>query len=162
MRAQPATNKPVEPAEQILQLVQQLLQQSERSIKGTFPLQAMLAQEKKVQHVKAFGDEPCSYQEAINFSKQDLWEEAMRNEMLLLKANNTWSLKKLSHDWKALLSKWVFKKKIKIDKKVAQYKARWVVRGLEQHYRLDYNQTFASMVKPMSYKIIFSLAAICD
>ena len=35
-----------------------------------------------------------------------------------------------------------------------------MVRGFEQHYQLDYDQTFASVVKPMSYKIIFSLAAI--
>ena len=58
----------------------------------------MLAQEKEVRHVKASGDEPCSYQEAINSSKQDLWEEAMRDEMLSLKANNTWFLKELPHD----------------------------------------------------------------
>ena len=54
----------------------------------------------------------------------------------------------------------MFKKKIKIDGKVAQYKARWVVRGFKQRYKLDYDQTFASMVKLISYKTIFSLAAI--
>ena len=48
----------------------------------------------------------------------------MRGEILSPKANNTLSLKKLSHDWKALSGKWVFKKKIGIDGKVAQYKAR--------------------------------------
>ena len=35
-----------------------------------------------------------------------------------------------------------------------------MVRGFKQHYGLDYNQTFAFVVKPMSYKTIFSLAAI--
>ena len=97
--AQPATDKPIEPAEQTSQPVrqllqtsqpvQQLLQQSEQSTKGTFSLGAMLAQEVEVQHVKAFGDEPCSYQEEINSLEQDLWEEAMRDELLSLKANNT-------------------------------------------------------------------------
>ena len=120
----------------------------------------MLVQEEKVQHVEASGDEPCSYLKAINSSERDLWEEAMRDEILSLKANNTWSLKELPHDRKALSGKWVFKKKIGIDGKVAQYKARWVVKGFEQRYKLDYDQTFASVVKPMSYKIIFSLAAI--
>ena len=84
----------------------------------------------------------------------------MRDEMLSLKANNTWSLKALPQDWKALSGKRIFKKKIGIDGKVARYKARWVVRGFEQHYRLDHDQTFASMVKPMPYKTIFLLAAI--
>ena len=122
----------------------------------------MLAQKEEVQHVEAFGDEPCSYQEAINSSKQDLWKEAIKDKILSLKANNTWSLKELSHDWKALSSKWVFKKKIKIDGKVAQYKAWWVVKEFEQRYGLDYDQTFASVIKPMSYKTIFLLAAIHD
>ena len=84
----------------------------------------------------------------------------MRDKMLSLKVNNTWSLKELPHDWKALSGKWVFKKKIGIDGKVVQYKARWVIRGFEQCYRLNYNQTFAFVVKPMSYKTIFLLAAI--
>ena len=97
--AQPATNKLIKLAEQISQPLQQLLQtsqpiqkllqQSEQSTKGTFPLRAMLAQEKEIQHVEASGDEPCSYQEAINSLQRDLWEKAIRNEMLSLKANNT-------------------------------------------------------------------------
>ena len=94
----------------------------------------MLAQKKEVSHVKASDDEPCSYQEAINSSERDLWEEAMRDKMLSLKANNTWFLKELSHDWKVLSGKLVFKNKVEIDKKVAQYKARWVDKGFEQHY----------------------------
>ena len=84
----------------------------------------------------------------------------MRDEMSSLKANNTWSLKELPHDWKTLSSKWVFKKQIGIDGKVAQYKAKRVARGFEQRYELDYDQTFAFVVEPMSYKTIFSLAAI--
>ena len=34
------------------------------------------------------------------------------------------------------------------------------MRHFEQCYGLDYNETFASVVKPMSYKAIISLAAI--
>ena len=63
--------------------------------------------------------------------------------MSSLLANNIWFLKELLHDWKALSSKWVFKKKIGIDSKVVQHKAHWVVRGFEQHYQLDYDKTFA-------------------
>ena len=61
----------------------------------------------------------------------------MRDEMSSLKANNTRSLKKLPYDQKALSGKLIFKKKIGIDGKIAQYKAKWVVRGFEQHYKLD-------------------------
>ena len=97
--AQPATDKPIELAEQTSQPlrqllktsqpVQQLLQQSKQSTKNTFFSRAMLAQEEEIRPVKASDDEPRSYQEAINSSEQDLWEEAMRDKMLSLKANNT-------------------------------------------------------------------------
>ena len=69
--AQPATNEPIEMAEQTSQPVRQLLQtsqpvqqllwQSEQLTKSTFPSRAMLAQEEEVQHVEASGDEPHSY-----------------------------------------------------------------------------------------------------
>jgi hypothetical protein len=36
------------------------------------------------------------------------------------------------------------------------------VRGFEQQYGLDFYKTFASVVKPMSYKAIFAIAAAYD
>ena len=120
----------------------------------------MLIQEKEVQHAGASGDEPRSYQEAMNSSEQSLWEEAIKEKMSLFVANNTWPLKELLHDWKTLSGKWIFKKKISIDGKIVRHKARWVVRGFKQRYGLDYDKTFAFVVKPMSYKDIFSLATI--
>ena len=45
---------------------------------------------------------------------------------------------------------------------MVQHKAQWVVKGFKQCYGLDYDKTFASIVKPMSYKAIFSLAVIHD
>jgi hypothetical protein len=45
---------------------------------------------------------------------------------------------------------------------IARYKARWVVPGFQQREGLDYNETFASVVKPMSYKTMFAIAAAMD
>lgn len=42
------------------------------------------------------------------------------------------------------------------------YKARWVVKGYEQQAGVDFNETFASVVKPMSYKALFATAAARD
>jgi hypothetical protein len=42
------------------------------------------------------------------------------------------------------------------------YKARYVVRGFEQKESIDYAETFASVVKPMSYKALFAIAAALD
>ena len=69
-------------------------------------------------------------------------------------------MKEFPHDQKALSDKWIFKKKIGIDGKIVRHKARWVVRDFEQRYGLNYYETFAFVVKPMSFKAIFLLAAI--
>ena len=37
-----------------------------------------------------------------------------------------------------------------------------VVRDFEKQYGIDYNETFASVVKPMSYKASFAIAAALD
>lgn len=42
---------------------------------------------------------------------------------------------------------------------IARYKARWVIRGFEQQEGRDYHDTFASVIKPINYKAIFTLAA---
>ena len=34
-----------------------------------------------------------------------------------------------------------------------------MIRGFEQREGIDFNETFASVVKPMSYKAIFAMAA---
>ena len=106
------TDKPIEPAEQqsssqphLTPSIQQLLRRAEQFTKGTFFSQAMLAQEEKVRDAEAFGDKPRSYQETENSSEKSLLIEAMREEMSSLKANNTWFLKELPHDWKALSGK---------------------------------------------------------
>jgi reverse transcriptase-like protein len=45
---------------------------------------------------------------------------------------------------------------------VVKWKARWVVRGFTQIEGIDYFETFASVVKPMSYKALFAIAAAYD
>jgi hypothetical protein len=58
-----------------------------------------------------------------------------------------------------LFGKWVYKLKLSLDSEVLKYKACWVVQGFEQLAGLDYSETFASIVKLISYKLLFALAA---
>lgn len=107
--------------------------------------------------------EPKTYQEALNdsYHKMD-WELAMKEEYKSLVTNQTWSLTTPPPGRKILRGKWVYKLKRGPTGKVMRYKARWVVRGFEQREGIDYNETFASVVKPMSYKALFALAAALD
>ena len=107
--------------------------------------------------------EPQSYKEAMADEYMRMhWELAMQEEVESLVTNGTWTLVDLPSNAHALGGKWVFKIKRGPQGEVARYKARWVVRGFEQREGIDFNETFASVVKPISYKAIFALAAALD
>jgi hypothetical protein len=76
--------------------------------------------------------------------------------------NGTWVTQDVPSDRESLTGKWVFRIKRGTQGEILRYKARWVVRGFEQQEGLDFHETFASVVKPMSYKAIFALAAAYD
>jgi len=56
----------------------------------------------------------------------------------------------------------VFKVKKGKDGKVLRYKARWVVKGYLQQYGVNYNQTFAAVVKPIAFRALFAIATYHD
>ena len=118
----------------------------------------MLAQSKKPESY-----EPKTYREAINaaYAKME-WELAMGDKYSSLIENGTWKLVDLPPRQKALRLKWVFKLMRGRNREIFRYKARWVVRGFEQRLGLDFNETFASVVKSMSYKALFAIAASLD
>ena len=53
----------------------------------------------------------------------------------------------------------VYKCKRGANKTVVCYKARWVVRGFQQREGIDFYEAFATVVKLMSYKVLFAIAA---
>ncbi|SLM34553.1 gag-pol polyprotein [Lasallia pustulata] len=79
--------------------------------------------------------EPKIYKEAINDTFWPLWEKSMKDKFDSLVANNTWKLVDPPPDRRVLPGKWE---------------------------GLDYNETFATVVKPMSYKTLFAIAAALD
>jgi len=56
----------------------------------------------------------------------------------------------------------VFKIKHGVDGEVERYKAKLVAKGFTQTFGVDYNKTFAPIVKFVSIRCIFALAAIED
>jgi hypothetical protein len=94
--------------------------------------------------------------------EHDDWLKASKDEMESLVQNNTWDLVQPPTGRKVLKGKWVYKYKRGADGRVLHHKARWVVKGYEQLLGINYNDTFASVVKPMSYKALFAIAAALD
>lgn len=106
--------------------------------------------------------EPQSFAEAKRSFFWDKWNNAMSEEIQALQENKTWSVVPATPDMNILRGKWVYKLKRGPDNQIVRYKARWVVRGFEQIPGVDYFETFASVVKPMTYKILFAIAAALD
>ena len=107
------------------------------------------------------GWEPLTYKQAMSgpYSKQ--WKEAMDKQVGSFHQMGTWELVPRPKNEPVLTGRWVFKIKKKLDGSVL-FKARWVVRGFEQVYGVNYDQTYASVVKSMSFKLLFAIMAHFD
>jgi Reverse transcriptase (RNA-dependent DNA polymerase). len=106
--------------------------------------------------------EPRTLKEAQRLPHWEEWRRAMTLEYDSLMTNQTWTLVPRPLHRKSLSGKWVYKLKTGPSGEILKHKARWVVRGFEQQEGIDYTETFASVVKPMSYRALFTIAAALD
>lgn len=93
------------------------------------------------------------------------WARAIEEELDQLEKNNTWELVHKSNvqpGYRPLGGKWVYKIKRDVDGNIARFKARWVVKGYLQQFGVDFNQTFAAVVKPMAFRVLVAIAAFFD
>jgi hypothetical protein len=108
------------------------------------------------------GEEPTTFEEAIRSEEKEEWTKAMENEMNSLEENKTWELVELPKGKKAIGSKWVYKVKVDSSGKIEKYKARLCAKGFSQKEGIDYNDTYAAVLKYKSKRIILMLAASMD
>ncbi|CAM9003946.1 unnamed protein product [Rhodiola kirilowii] len=83
----------------------------------------------------------------------------MEAEIHALQSNNTWQVIPLPPRKNAVSSKWIFCVKRHSDGTIERYKARLVSRGFSQEEELDYNETFAPVVKITTVRTVLALAA---
>ena len=104
------------------------------------------------------------YNEAMANAQHKMnWQLDMDDEMQSHRDNDIWKLVSfVSQNRKVLSDKWVYRAKREINDEVVKYKTRWCVRGFEQRENLDYHETFSVVIKFMSYKVIFAIAAAND
>lgn len=81
----------------------------------------------------------------------------MRDELLALERNNTWSLVSLSPNRKAIGCIWIFNVKENPNGSVHNYKTRLVAKGYHQIAGFDFNETFSPVIKPTTIRIILSI-----
>jgi hypothetical protein len=106
--------------------------------------------------------DPVSVSEALNGPFGELWRRAMVEEYESLVKMGTFRLTELPPNRTPISCKWVLTLKRDQDGKVTRFKARLVARGFSQTAGIDYKETFASVVKFSSIRVIFALAAQYD
>lgn len=82
----------------------------------------------------------------------------MDDEMRSLHENNTWNLTELPPGRRTVKTKWIFKTKRDNNGKIVRHKARLVAKGYTQRQGVDYNETYAPVVRYTSVRFLIALS----
>ncbi|MFS8032553.1 putative RNA-directed DNA polymerase [Helianthus anomalus] len=105
-------------------------------------------------------EDPKTYSEAMASRDVSFWKEAIQDEMDSILQNNTWKLVDLPPGCKPLGSKWIFKRKMKVDGTIDKFKARLVIQGFRQKEGIDFFDTYAPVARISTIRLLLALAAI--
>lgn len=100
-----------------------------------------------------------SIKDALRSDEADVWRKVIKIEYKALIANDTWILLDCPKDQHGLTGKWAFKRKIDINGNIKKYKACWARRGFQQQERIDYFETYTSVIKSVTNKALFAIIA---
>jgi hypothetical protein len=103
---------------------------------------------------------PSNLDQALSGDDKEHWMKSIQDEVDSLVSNGTLEvMKRPHHPVKALPIKYVFKIKTNKEGKVERYKTRFTAMGNLQDQDMDYEETFAPVVRQSSVRILLSLAA---
>jgi hypothetical protein len=86
----------------------------------------------------------------------------MEEDLTALDRNHTWTLTPFPAGRTAVKSRWIYKRKPKVDGSIERYKARLVAKGYYQRLGVVYDQTYSPVVKYDSLQVILAMAAAED
>jgi hypothetical protein len=130
---------------------------------GEWWMNHILPQQDEDHHANvAIMDDPKTLRAAIQSHDASKWEAAMLEEYDSLIANGTWELTTLPKGRSPVGCKWVFRTKKDANGKIVRYKARLVAKGYSQVEGVDFNETFAPVVKFNTIRCILAIGATMD
>ncbi|GJT61122.1 zinc finger, CCHC-type containing protein [Tanacetum coccineum] len=114
------------------------------------------------QHSHCFNveDDPKIFDKAIKSQDVAFLKEAINDEMNSIIGNNTWVLADLPPCCKPLGCKWIFKRKLKVNGTIENFKARLVIQGFKQKSWIDYFDTYASVARISIIRLLIAMASI--
>jgi len=103
---------------------------------------------------------PLTTEQALGGPENKEWKAAMDSEEAKLQKFKTFDLVEMPEKKINIVKcKWVFRKKLNLDRSVKEYKARLVAKGFSQRYGIDFFETFAPVAKMKSIRAITAIAA---
>ncbi|CAL1388176.1 unnamed protein product [Linum trigynum] len=84
----------------------------------------------------------------------------MKHEITALLKNNTWDVVELPAGKKPIGNKWVYKSKFDSDGSLDRRRARLVAKGNSQQEEVDYQDTFAPVIKMTTIRTFLAIASI--
>jgi hypothetical protein len=103
--------------------------------------------------------EPRSLIEAYTSPDVEYWREAVRSEMDSIISNRTWEITDLPAGCKPVGCKGIFRRKRRPDGTIEKYKARLVAKGFTQKKEEDYFDTYSSVARLPTIRVLLALAA---
>uniref|UniRef100_A0A2N9EI16 Integrase catalytic domain-containing protein n=1 Tax=Fagus sylvatica TaxID=28930 RepID=A0A2N9EI16_FAGSY len=103
-----------------------------------------------------FSSEPQTFEDAI---KENVWANAMNEEIASIERNQTWELVDLPNGREVIGLKWIYKTKFNEDGSIQKHKARLVAKGYAQQPGVDFHETFAPVVRMETIRTVLALAA---
>ncbi|KAL8090564.1 hypothetical protein AgCh_039861 [Apium graveolens] len=100
--------------------------------------------------------EPKKVEEALQDAD---WVQAMQEELNEFERNKVWTLVPRPKNRSVVGTKWVFRNKTDSDGIITRNKARLVAKGYSQQEGIDYDETFAPVVRLEAIRIFLAYAA---
>jgi transposase InsO family protein len=116
----------------------------------------------RANRVQIESDTPQTVEQARASPDWEQWKLAFRSELDAHTKNDTFTLETPPPDRRILPMRWVTTIKRGPKGEVIKYKARWVCKGFRQEQGIDYDETFASVVRATIIKMLLALAAKYD
>ncbi|KKY31812.1 hypothetical protein UCDDA912_g08237 [Diaporthe ampelina] len=107
--------------------------------------------------------DPKSYAEAMRSFDAPKWIGGMNEERNAIIENGTVELVRIDsmpEGTVPITSKWVWVRKFDVYGVIFRHKVRLVARGFQQRPGIDYHETYAAVIKAVSWRIIIAIAAI--
>ena len=137
------------------------LRRSIRVRKSTIPNEYIVYLQELDYNIGAKND-PETFSQAMSSKESNSWYSAMKEEMNSMTSNRVWDLVELPNGVKSFGCKWVFKTKKDSLGNIERHKARLIAKGFTQREGIDYMETFSSVSKKDSLRIIMTLVAYFD